>query len=108
MSRNCLFVLTLLAFALVASAYFPHDHYLQHHQHHNYIIQHHSHQRCFCKYYPTFTCCTQPQLPECQMPRHYPTCTQTYEKCVETCKVNIYCIQYCQTRFRLIPQFPRC
>ncbi|VDO08314.1 unnamed protein product [Rodentolepis nana] len=103
MSRNCLFALTLLALAILASA-----HYEQSYQQGQQIIKHRSYQRCFCKYYPTFTCCVQPQLAECQMPTHFPTCAPTYEKCVETCKVNIYCIQYCQTRFRLVPQFPRC
>nr|CDS33282.2 hypothetical transcript [Hymenolepis microstoma] len=110
MARNCLLILTLLALALLASSsYIQYQDRLHCSQCSvQWQQRQHFQQQCFCKYYPTFICCEKPQLPMCQMPTQLPVYTQTYEKCVESCKVNIYCIQYCQTRFHQEPHFPRC
>ncbi|VDN99874.1 unnamed protein product [Rodentolepis nana] len=96
MTRNTLLVFTLLALAIVASANYPHYHQQPHYQphcpqchhcpHHHHYPQNHDH---ISQRHPTSKCAEKPYLPECQIPKRYPTYARTYGECVDACNVII-------------------
>lgn len=86
MAYNCFVLLSYLALLAVTSS--------QHIQ---------VYQTMCISHYPTYQCIDMPDIPQCQMPEEFPIFTSSYDDCISTCTGNLYCIEFCQTQYNMLP-----